>query len=99
MEFVMRPVRFGVCGCGGISNLHAECLKKLQQEGVAQLVAGAEIVPERAAQWSERWGVATYPSLGEMLKHAELDVVTVTTPSGLHGEHVMQVAEARKHIL
>ena len=95
----MKPVRFGICGCGGISNLHAECLKKLEQEGIATLVAGAEIVKERGEKWSAKWGAKVYPNLGEMLKHAELDVVTVTTPSGLHGEHVMQAAQAKKHIL
>lgn len=95
----MRPVRFGICGCGGISHFHAECFKKLEQDGVAQLVAGAEIVQDRGAEWSQKWSVPVYPSLGEMLKHADLDAVTVTTPSGLHGEHVMQVAEAKKHIL
>jgi len=95
----MRLVRFGICGCGGISGLHAECLKKLEQEGIATLVAGAEVVPERGAAWSQKWNVKVYPSLGDMLKHADVDVVTVTSPSGLHGQHVIEAAEAKKHVL
>lgn len=95
----MSAIRFGICGCGGISNLHAECLKKLEQDGIATLVAGAEIIPERAAAWSAKWGVKVFPSLHDMLASADLDVVTITTPSGLHAEHVIEVARAGKHIL
>jgi UDP-N-acetyl-2-amino-2-deoxyglucuronate dehydrogenase len=95
----MAMVRFGICGCGGISNLHAECLKKLEAEGIATLVAGAEIVKDRGAAWGRKWDVPVYPNLAEMLSNAEVDAVTVTTPSGMHGEHVIQSAEAKKHVL
>lgn len=95
----MTAVRFGIVGCGGISNLHAECLKKLEAQGVAQLVAGAEIVPERGRAWSQKHGVPVHASLAEMLKRDDIDAVTVTSPSGLHAEHVIQVAESKRHIL
>jgi len=95
----MQPIRFGICGCGGISNLHADCLRKLEQEGLVKLVAGAEVHPERAAQWSQKWQVKVYPTLAEMLKHGGVDAVTITSPSGLHAEHAIQCAEAKKHVL
>jgi predicted dehydrogenase len=95
----MKALRFGIVGCGGISQLHAECLQKLAAEGVAELVAGAEIVPDRAKEWSRKWNVPVFHSLTEMLAEAKLDVVTVTTPSGLHGDNVVEIARAGKHIL
>lgn len=79
--------------------MHAECLNKLAAEGLAELVGGAEIVPERAKDWSAKWHVPVYRSLTEMLRDANLDVVTVTTPSGLHGDNVIEIAKAGKHIL
>lgn len=94
-----KPLRFGIVGCGGISHLHAECLSKLGAEGLATLVAGAEIDPARGKAWGEKWKVPVYASLEQMLAEASLDAVTVTTPSGLHAEHLTQCAQAGKHIL
>jgi UDP-N-acetyl-2-amino-2-deoxyglucuronate dehydrogenase len=95
----MKPLRFGIVGCGGISHLHAECLQKLAAEGVAELVGGAEVLPDRGREWGWKYNVPVYRSLTEMLAEAKLDVVTVTTPSGLHGDNVIQIARAGKHIL
>lgn len=95
----MKSIRFGICGCGGISHLHAECLKKLEAEGLVQLVAGAEPHEGRRKAWAEKWGVLVLPSLDEMLAAVDLDAVTVTSPSGLHAAHTIQVAGAGKHVL
>lgn len=83
----------------GFHIVHAECLRRLESEGVARVVAGAEIDPVRAGAWGRKWNVPVYPSLQVMLEEAELDAVTVTTPSGLHGDCVEQIAAAGKHVL
>jgi predicted dehydrogenase len=95
----MKPLRFGIVGCGVISHLHAECLQKLKAEGLAELVGAAEVLPDRARDWGKKWNVPVYRSLTEMLAEAKLDVVTVATPSGLHGDCVVEIAKAGKHIL
>lgn len=95
----MKPLRFGIVGCGGISNLHATCLQHLKNEGVAELVAGAEPNPKRAAEWSAKHGVPVVSSLAELLKRDDVDAVTITTPSGLHGDHTIQIAQAGRHVL
>ena len=95
----MAPLRFGICGCGGISNLHAACLKQLEAIGLAKLVAGAEPVAGRASTWSAKWSVPVYSTLEEMLATAVVDVVTITSPSGMHAAHVIQAANAGKHVL
>lgn len=92
-------IRFGICGCGGISHIHAECLNLLDKEGLAKLMAGAEVHPARRQAWSEKWGVPVFGSLTEMLRVAEIDAVVVTTPSGLHADHVIEAARAGKHVL
>lgn len=37
----MQPMRFGIVGCGGIAQTHAQCMDTLAKEGLAVLVAGA----------------------------------------------------------
>src|SRR5690606_22142058 len=51
------------------------------------------------AAWSQKWNVPVYGSLQEMLEQADLDAVTITTPSGIHADCVEQIAAAGKHIL
>ena len=43
--------------------------------------------------------VAIYTDLEAFLKHPGLEVVHVTTPSGLHKEYIVKAAKARKHVI
>ena len=38
----MEPMRFGIVGCGGIAQIHAQSMETLANEGLGRLVAGAE---------------------------------------------------------
>lgn len=96
----MTPLRFGLVGCGGIAGLHARVFKQnLEPDGTAVLVAGAEVDPERRAKFGERWGIEMHASLAELLAHDDIDAVTVTSPSGLHASHVIEIVKAGKHAL
>jgi predicted dehydrogenase len=95
----MNPVRFGICGCGGIAALHADCLKHLEKAGLATLVAGCEPMAERREKFSARWSVPVVGSLEELLLRDDLDAVTVCSPSGLHGRQCVQIAATGRHIL
>ena len=95
----MEPLRFGIVGCGGISGTHVGALKKLEQEGLARLVAGAETDPERRQAFADKNGVDVVPSLDELLTRSDIDAVTICTPSGLHGAMAAQIARAGKHVL
>jgi UDP-N-acetyl-2-amino-2-deoxyglucuronate dehydrogenase len=95
----MAMLRFGIAGCGGISNLHAECLQKLEAQGLAKLVAGAEPHEVRRAAWGQKWNVPMAASLDELLKRDDIDAVTVTSPSGLHGDMCAKIAKSGRHVL
>ena len=94
-----KPLRFGIVGCGGIAGLHAQCLRILHEEGVAQLVAGADPNPTQRTQFSETWNITAVASLDELLQRDDIDAVTITSPSGLHGDQAIAIAKAKKHIL
>ena len=42
---------------------------------------------------------AAYSQLGDLLKDSRVDGVFVSSPNALHAEHVVQAAEAGKHVL
>lgn len=80
--------------------MHAECLRALEKEGIAQLVAGADPNPMQREKFEQKWGgVKTYASLDEMLASPDVDAVTITSPSGMHGDQAIAAAKARKHVL
>ena len=95
----MKPTRFGIVGCGGIAGLHAECLKKLEQEGVARLAAGAELSPGTRQKFGDKWGVPMVDTLPALLARNDIDAVTVCSPSGLHGQQCIDIAKSGRHIL
>lgn len=80
----MEKVRFGLVGCAVIGPLHAEAITSLPD---AQLDAVTDIVPERAEILAARYGARAYTDMNVMLARERLDVVTICTPSGMHGEH------------
>src|SRR5256712_6945583 len=89
-------LRFGMLGCGVIGHVHAEAITSLPD---AQLVAVADIIPERAQELAEAFHVTPYSDFQQMLAREQLDVVNVCTPSGQHGEHACQVMRGGAHVI
>jgi predicted dehydrogenase len=58
-------------------------------------------LPERAELLGKKFGVPFFTDMHRMLSELteEIDVVSVLTPSGFHGEHVTALARHRKHIV
>ena len=81
--------RIGLIGCGSISNVHAQVLRELP---CAELVACADIIPERAAKMGEAHGCAYYTDWERMLDAAQPDAVHICTPHYLHPEMVRAAA-------
>ena len=54
----------------------------------------------RAEAFAQKHGAhAAYSQLGDLLKDSRVDGVFVSSPNALHAEHVVQAAEAGKHVL
>ncbi len=66
-----------------------------QEIDKAELVAGADILPEKREAFQQRWGVtALYEDYLEMIAQEEPDLVAVCTRGELHAEMAVRVAEA-----
>jgi predicted dehydrogenase len=90
------PLRYGIVGCGVIGPTHAEAVAGLAD---AELVAVCDVIPERADQLAGRHGASAYYEIGEMLAREHLDLVSICTPSGYHGEHACTALRAGVHVL
>jgi len=88
-------------GCGRISKNHIESLMRLNEEGIAEIVACCDIISERAREAAEKigGGCKAYSDYTQMLKGTEADLVSICTPSGLHPYQSIEAAEAGKNIL
>jgi UDP-N-acetyl-2-amino-2-deoxyglucuronate dehydrogenase len=97
MWFVTELIRYGIVGCAGIGNTHATSVQAA--DGV-EIVACADVNAETAATFANDHGVAaTYTDIAEMIDDAELDAISVCTPSGTHADVVVEAAEAGAHVL
>jgi len=95
-----RPLRLGVVGVGALSL--RGILPHLAEADVADrvvLAAVADPVIDRARAAADRYGVpAAYASLDELLGAADVDLVTIVSPIGLHFEHARAALRAGKHV-
>lgn len=91
----MSDFRVGVVGCGGIAQVHGAVLQHL--EGV-ELVACADIRPERAQAFAENFGGKAYDSMEAMLEGEQLDAVHLCTPHYLHTPMAKLAVEHGLHV-
>ena len=88
------PLRVGVWGVGLRGERHA---RVLSSQPDVQLVSVFDANPERAQQIAARYGSKASPSAEALL--AEVDAVSIATPTPLHFAHVEQSLSVGKHVL
>ena len=85
-------VRIGIIGAGRLGNSHTGHLANIP---AAQVVAAADILPERAEALAARTGGRAYTDYREMLDKEALDAVYVCTPTRDHVAPAVAVAERK----
>ncbi|HYD63838.1 Gfo/Idh/MocA family oxidoreductase [Azospirillum sp.] len=86
-----NPVRIGVLGCGRVAQRYLEVFRD-ELAGEAQVVACADLVPEKAERFAAALGARVVNGL-DGLAAAEPDLVCVLTESGNHAKHVLALIE------
>jgi len=93
-----RKLNFALIGCGRVSENHLAALTS--PDVPARLVAVADLDRARAEQKGAKYSVPAYMDFQEMLvKHPDIEVADITTPTGYHAEHVQAVARFAKHVV
>ena len=100
MSLKDSKVRVAVIGCGGIAKgKHLPGLSKLKN---VDIVAFCDIVPERATEAAEKYGVAdarVYENYKDLLAQGITDVVHVCTPNASHAPITIAALEAGNHVM
>ena len=90
----MNKTRVGLIGCGHIAQRHAGHIARL-----GELAAVCDVNESRAKSLGEKYAVPFFTSIEEFLKKADMDVVAVCSPNGLHATQTIQSLNAGFHVL
>ncbi|QLK25311.1 Gfo/Idh/MocA family oxidoreductase [Natrinema zhouii] len=85
----------GIVGLGGMGNLHARSIRELG----ADVVAGADLIPEQRDQFAQEFGARTYETHDELVVDEAVDAVIVTTPNRFHEPIAVAALEAGLDVL
>jgi len=93
-----QKIRYGVIGCGVIGELHSKVVTQaLPNE--CELVAVADIIPERANKYAKEFGGTPHYDYESLLKRDDVDMVSVCLPSGMHVDCTIAALNAGKHVI
>jgi UDP-N-acetyl-2-amino-2-deoxyglucuronate dehydrogenase len=92
-----RKVRFALVGCGRIAKNHFAALERHRER--AELVGICDVDAAALRDAAKTNGTEGYPGLSNMLTESKPDVVVLATPSGLHPDQTIQIAQAGCHVM
>jgi UDP-N-acetyl-2-amino-2-deoxyglucuronate dehydrogenase len=98
MQFISkdRKIRIAVVGCGRISKNHFD---SIAQHDDLELTAVCDTNQQSLDAAVNQYGVAGFLHLQDMLEQCECDVVAICTPSGIHPEQTISIAEKGIHVI
>ncbi len=92
----MKVWNFGIVGAGLIADFHARTIADIPN---AKLVACCDKILDKAEKLADKYSCQAFDNYDDMFEMAELDIVTIATPSGLHKEPAIAAAKAGKHVI
>ncbi len=92
-----RDIKVGVVGYSGAYGMGRRHLEEMAAAGMTA-TAVAEMAPERlAAAEVDFPGIETYPSLKQMLKKSDVNLVAMITPHNTHAPLALEALRAGRH--
>ncbi|RYZ47687.1 MAG: Gfo/Idh/MocA family oxidoreductase [Sphingobacteriales bacterium] len=89
-----RQFGFAIIGAGTISDIHARAIQAIPN---ARLIGVYTPNKEKSLVFAAKYNCESYDSLAAMLLVADIDVVCICTPSGVHLDPVLESVKAGKH--
>jgi UDP-N-acetyl-2-amino-2-deoxyglucuronate dehydrogenase len=96
-SIVGRKIRIALVGCGRIASNHFGAIESHADH--LYLVDVCDVNPTALAQAVARTNAQGHSNLGSLLKTTTADLVVLTTPSGLHPDQAIQVAQTGRHVM
>ena len=92
-----RKIKVAVVGCGRISAKHFDAIKVHSDQ--LELVGVCDKDDEALQKAVQKTGATGYADLRTLLAEAEMDLVILCTPSGLHSAQAIRCARAGRHVM
>ena len=92
----MRQIKTGLIGCGKVGHSHAAALQSLPE---SRFVAVCARTPEKANAFAEKYHVAAFTDVQEMISKAGVEAVCICTPHPQHAAPAIAAARAGVHAL
>lgn len=89
-------MKVAVIGCGNISKMH---LKALSENPGTEIIAVADIKPDRADSTAKEYGARAYYDFDELLRNEKPDSIHICTPHYLHTDFAVKALEAGINVL
>jgi phthalate 4,5-cis-dihydrodiol dehydrogenase len=89
-------MRVGIVGLGTAGT---QIVPEIIKHPHLVLAAGCDNRIAAREQFTSRYGIPAYGTVGELATSPDVDAVYVASPNNLHCEHVVQAAEAGKEII
>ena len=92
-----RKIRLALVGCGRVAANHFGAIEQhVDSVELLDICDVNDVALEKAVARTKAKG---HSSLTDMLKNTNADIVILTTPSGLHPEQAIQVAQTGRHVM
>jgi UDP-N-acetyl-2-amino-2-deoxyglucuronate dehydrogenase len=92
----MRKLRTAIVGCGKVGHLHAAALKNLPE---SDFVAVCGRTPEKTNVFAEKYGVAAFTDVAQMIAQAKVEAICLCTPHPQHAGPAVTAAKLGVHVL
>ncbi len=89
-------INCGIMGTGSIANWH---VKAIRETGLGQVIGAYSQSSDSLLSFCEKYMLKPYKTYDDMLADKSIQVICICTPSGLHYEHIIKAAKAKKHIV
>lgn len=93
----MNPLRVGLVGLGRISDRHIKAIQA--QPKLFELVAVCDTNEERLRSLATSLKAEPYRRFEVLVENAQLDLVSLCTPSGLHAQQTIAAAQKGLHVI
>ena len=92
----VSKVKFAIVGSGAIASVHAQAILSIPNATLGAIYGRSATKVQKMASQYHCDGYTDYQ---EMLKRADIDVVSICTPSGMHADFGIKAALAGKHVV
>jgi phthalate 4,5-cis-dihydrodiol dehydrogenase len=89
-----EPIRIGIAGLGAAGRIFVPALRRSKD---AVLAAIAE--PDQVTRESLGTDLQLFAGIDDMLKHGKIDAVYLATPTDMHADHAIAIAQAGRHVV